>query len=103
MIKLERHSMRKLLLVDDDPGLAKMLVPFLRESGYTVFTATSALEGLRVFFNERPNLILLDIMMPGMDGWDMASRVRELSDAPIIMLSAKDQEADKLRGFKLGV
>jgi two-component system KDP operon response regulator KdpE len=103
MLKLERHSMKKLLLVDDDPGLAKMLAPFLRELGYTVLTATSALEGLRLFFNERPNLILLDIMLPGMDGWDMASRVRELSDAPIIMLSAKNQETDKLRGFNLGV
>ena len=103
MIKIERSSLKKLLLVDDDPGLTKMLGTFLREVGFTVFVAASALEGLRVFFNERPNLILLDIMMPGMDGWDMASRVRELSDAPIIMLSAKDQENDKLRGFNLGV
>lgn len=95
--------MKKILVIDDDPGLVKMLEIFLRELGYTIFTAASTPEGLRVFFNERPDLILLDIMMPGMDGWEMASRVRELSDVPIIMLSAKDQEADKLRGFKLGV
>ncbi len=94
---------KKLLIVDDDPDMAKMLTPLLNHSGYTVLSANSALEGLRIFFNERPNLILLDIMLPGMDGWEMASRVRELSDVPIIMLSAKDQEADKLRGFHLGV
>jgi DNA-binding response OmpR family regulator len=103
MIKPAHPSIKKLLLVDDDPGLFKMLGPFLRELGYTVLVATSALDGLRLFFNERPQLILLDVMLPGMDGWEMAGRVRELSDAPIIMLSAKDQEADKLRGFTLGV
>ncbi len=95
--------MKKILLVDDDPDLWKMLGTFLRESGYQVLTASSAIEGLRVLFNERPNLILLDIMMPGMDGWEMAARVRELSDVPMIIVSAKDSEVDKLRGFNLGI
>lgn len=95
--------MKKILLVDDDPDMWKMLGTFLRESGYTVFTAPSAIEGLRVLFNERPNLILLDVMMPGMDGWEMAARVRELSDVPMIMVTAKDSEVDKLRGFNLGI
>jgi len=94
---------KKLLLIDDDPDLFKMLGPFLRESGYTLLTATLALDGLRLLFNERPDLILLDIMMPGMDGWEMARRVRELSDIPIILLSAKGAEVDKLRGFNIGV
>jgi two-component system OmpR family response regulator len=95
--------MKKILLVDDDRDLWKMLGTFLRESGYTILTAPSAIEGLRVLFNERPDLILLDVMMPGMDGWEMAARIRELSDVPVIMLTAKDSEVDKLRGFNLGI
>ncbi|HZY41334.1 MAG TPA: response regulator transcription factor [Anaerolineae bacterium] len=95
--------MKKILVVDDDPDIWKILGTFLRESGYAVFSAASAVEGLRVLFNERPNLILLDVMMPGMDGWEMAARVRELSDVPMIMLTAKDSEVDKLRGFNLGI
>ena len=95
--------MKKILLVDDDLDLWKLLGGFLRESGYTVLTAPSAIEGLRLLFNERPNLILMDVMLPGMDGWEMAARVRELSDVPMIMLTAKDSEADKLRGFNLGI
>jgi DNA-binding response OmpR family regulator len=95
--------MKKILLVDDDPDIWKMLGTFLRESGYQVLTAASAIEGLRVLFNERPSLILLDVMMPGMDGWEMAARVRELSDVPMIVVSAKDSEVDKLRGFNLGI
>jgi DNA-binding response OmpR family regulator len=95
--------MKKILIVDDDPDLFKMLGPFLREKGYATFTATTVLEGLRTVFTERPDLILLDIMLPGMDGWDMATRVREMSDLPIIILSAKGTEVDKLRGFNLGI
>ncbi len=95
--------MKKILVVDDDPDTIKVLGTYLRDSGYNAFGATSAVEGLRTLFNERPNLILMDVMMSGMDGWEMASRVRELSDVPIIMLTAKDTESDKLRGFNLGI
>ncbi len=95
--------MKKILVVDDDPDTLKILTAYLRDSGYNALGAISAVEGLRTLFNERPNLILLDVMMGGMDGWEMASRVRELSDVPIIMLTAKDAEADKLRGFNLGI
>ena len=95
--------MKKILIVDDDPDIAKLLSAALREADYAPLAATSAIEGLRTLFNERPNLILLDVMMPGMDGWEMAARVRELSDVPMIMVSAKDSEVDKLRGFNLGI
>lgn len=95
--------MKKILVVDDDPDTLKILATYLRDSGYNSLGAISATEGLRILFNERPNLILLDVIMSGMDGWEMASRVRELSDVPIIMLTAKDAEADKLRGFNLGI
>jgi len=95
--------MKKILIVDDDPDIAKLLSVALREAGYSPLSATSAIEGLRTLFNERPNLILLDVMMAGMDGWEMAARVRELSDVPLIMVTAKDSEVDKLRGFNLGI
>jgi DNA-binding response OmpR family regulator len=95
--------MKKILIVDDDPDIAKLLSVALREAGYNPLTAASAIEGLRTLFNERPNLILLDVMMAGMDGWEMAARVRELSDVPLIMVTAKDSEVDKLRGFNLGI
>ena len=95
--------MKKILIVDDDPDIAKLLSVALREAGYSPLAATSAIEGLRTLFNERPNLILLDVMMAGMDGWEMAARVRELSDVPLIMVTAKDSEVDKLRGFNLGI
>jgi DNA-binding response OmpR family regulator len=95
--------MKKILVVDDDPDIVRLLTASLRDSGYTILAAASAIEGLRTLFNERPNLILLDIMMPGMDGWEMAARIRELSDVPLIMVTAKDSEVDKLRGFNLGI
>jgi two-component system KDP operon response regulator KdpE len=95
--------MKKILIVDDDADIMRLLAATLREIGYAPLTATSAIEGLRALFNERPNLILLDVMMPGMDGWEMAARVRELSDVPLIMVTAKDSEVDKLRGFNLGI
>ncbi|HSD84168.1 MAG TPA: response regulator transcription factor [Anaerolineae bacterium] len=95
--------MKKILIVDDDPDIVRLLAAALREAGYASLSATSAIEGLRSLFNERPNLILLDVMMPGMDGWEMAARVRELSDVPLIMVTAKDSEVDKLRGFNLGI
>ena len=95
--------MKKILIVDDDSDIVKLLITALREAGYTPLAATSVIEGLRTLFNERPNLILLDVMMPGMDGWEMAARVRELSDVPLIMVTAKDSEVDKLRGFNLGI
>ena len=98
----ENQSMKKILVIDDDPGLVKMLEIFLRELGYTIFTAASTPEGLRVFFNERPDLILLDIMMPGMDGWELCMRIRETSDVPVIMLTARGQEYDKVKGLKMG-
>ncbi len=93
----------KILLVDDDQSLLHLLGQFLRENNYHVFTAPNGTIGLRLAFNEHPDLILLDVMLPGMDGWEVCTRLRELSDVPIIMVTAKTTEADKLRGFRLGV
>jgi DNA-binding response OmpR family regulator len=93
----------RILLVDDDPTLSSLLGRFLKESNFELFEASNGPAGLRLAYNERPDLVLLDVMMPGMDGWEVCARLRELSDVPVIMLTAKTAEADKLRGFKLGV
>jgi DNA-binding response OmpR family regulator len=93
----------KILLVDDDPTLSSLLGRFLQESNFELLEASNGPAGLRLAYNERPDLVLLDVMMPGMDGWEVCARLRELSDVPVIMLTAKAAEADKLRGFQLGV
>ena len=93
----------KILLVDDDQNLSNLLGRFLRQSNFELFEATNGPAGLRLAYNEHPDLVLLDVMMPGMDGWEVCTRLRELSDVPVIMLTAKAAEADKLRGFQLGV
>jgi DNA-binding response OmpR family regulator len=93
----------KILLVDDDATLLSLLGQYLREEKFEVHEAPNGTQGVRLAYQERPDLVLLDVMLPGMDGWETCARLREMSDVPIIMLTAKATEADKLRGFKLGV
>lgn len=95
--------MKKILLIDDDQALLHLLGEFLQDAGYEINGAASGPAGLRLAFNDHPDLILLDVMLPGMDGWEVCARLREMSDTPVIMLTAKTTEADKLRGFRLGV
>jgi DNA-binding response OmpR family regulator len=75
----------------------------LEKAGYGILTATNGLAGLQQMYEHRPDLIILDVMMPRMDGWETVSRIREMSQVPVIMLTAKDEEADKIRGFGAGV
>jgi DNA-binding response OmpR family regulator len=95
--------MNKILLIDDDQTLLHLLSEFLKDDSYEVVSALSGSTGLRLAYDHRPDLVLLDVMLPGMDGWEVCARLREMSDVPIIMLTAKTTEADKLRGFRLGV
>jgi two-component system KDP operon response regulator KdpE len=92
-----------ILLIDDDMTLLELLADHLRVGGYHVIVARSGVEGLRQVESVDPDLMVLDVMMPGMDGWEVCQRVREQSALPIIMLTAKGEEVDKLRGFRLGV
>jgi DNA-binding response OmpR family regulator len=75
----------------------------LQNEKFDVITAPNGAEALRLAYREHPNLVVLDVMMPGMDGFEVTSRLREMSDIPIILLTGKATEADKLRGFRLGV
>jgi two-component system KDP operon response regulator KdpE len=95
--------MKKILLIDDDQTLLDLLSDHLISAGWEVITAQSGVIGLDLAFKQMPDLIILDVMMPGMDGWKVCQNLREKSEVPIIMLTAKDQEIDKLRGFRLGV
>jgi DNA-binding response OmpR family regulator len=93
----------KVLVVDDDSTLLRFLGEFLGNQNLEVSTAQNGPIALRTAFNDHPDLVVLDVMMPGMDGWEVTSRLREMSNIPIILLTAKNSEADKLRGFRLGV
>lgn len=92
----------KILLVDDDKTLLSFLSEFLSDK-FEVVTANNGTEALRKAYSEQPRIVVLDVMMPGMDGWEVVARLRELSTIPIILLTGKTAEADKLRGFSLGV
>jgi len=93
----------KILVIDDDPDIAKLLSVMLKPQGYGVYHACDGREGLKNAYELHPDLIILDVMMPEIDGWDVCARLRELSDVPILMLTARSAEADMLRGFVLGV
>lgn len=92
-----------ILVIDDDVTLLGLLAQHLSRAEYQVITAVSGSKGLQTFHEHHPDLVILDVMMPSMDGWEVCERIRENSEAPIIMLTAKGEEQDRLRGFHLGV
>ena len=92
-----------ILAIDDDETLLGLLAEHLGKAGYRAVTATSGVAGLQAFYEHHPDLVILDVMMPKMDGWVVCERLREVSDVPVIMLTAKGEERDRLRGFRLGV
>ena len=91
-----------ILIIDDDAALAKIVQINLEREGYRTVVASSGVEGLQKAYSNQPNLVILDIMMPGMDGWVTCRRLREISDVPIIMLTARGMEADVVKGLELG-
>ncbi|HET90739.1 MAG TPA: response regulator transcription factor [Chloroflexi bacterium] len=92
----------KILVIDDDTGLLTLLQLGLERDGFTVITADSGKEGLRRAYETRPDVVVLDVMMPEMDGWLTCQRLRSMCDTPIIMLTAKTDQADILKGLSLG-
>ena len=94
--------MLKILLVDDDPNIRQLVNLYLQKEGFEVMMADRGDEALKMFKSSPPNLILLDIMLPGMDGWQVCREVRKISNIPIIMLTAKDETFDKVLGLELG-
>jgi len=96
------RPVHRVLVIDDDARLAGLLAESLEAAGYAVDTADNGLDGLRVLYERRPDLVILDVMMPRLDGWETLARVREMTDVPVILLTARDAEAERLRGFELG-
>lgn len=95
-------SQSKLLVVDDDPNICELLRLYFEKEGYQVKTASDGFEGVSIFKNFDPDLVLLDIMMPRKDGWQVCREIREISAKPIIMITAKNETFDKVLGLELG-
>lgn len=92
----------KLLLIDDEPTLVETVQTKLRKEGYTVFTAGTAEDGMRLFRQVKPDLLLLDVMLPNRSGFDLCRAIRRDSNVPIIFLTARASEADRVAGLELG-
>lgn len=92
-----------ILLIDDDETLLTLLADQLRTAGYQPTLAEDGETGLRLSKETNPDMVIVDVMMPGLDGWEVCKQIREFSTVPIMMLTAKGEELDKLRGFQLGV
>lgn len=92
----------KILVVDDEALLVKGIRFNLQNEGYTVITGSDGLEAVQLVQEETPNLVVLDVMMPNMDGMTACAKIREFSDVPIILLTAKTDDMDKLMGFEHG-
>ena len=94
----------KILVVDDESRMRKLVKDFLGREGYQVLEAGDGLEAMEAFYAEKDiALIILDVMMPKMDGWQTCREIRQSSKVPIIMLTARGDERDELQGFNLGV
>jgi two-component system KDP operon response regulator KdpE len=92
----------KILVVDDEPHLVKLVRSNLEAQHFKVASAMDGVSGLAMVEKEGPDLVILDIMLPGMDGFDVLQKIREFSSVPVIMLTAKDQDVDVVKGLQLG-
>ena len=93
---------KTLLIMEDDSNIRELLRLYLEQEGYTIETATDGAEGMRAFKRIHPDLVLLDVMMPQMDGWQVIKEIRASSKTPVIMLTAKSETFDKVSGLELG-
>jgi DNA-binding response OmpR family regulator len=89
-------------VIEDEPDIALGIRTLLERSGFTVTAAANGRVGLRAFHSQRPDIVVLDVGLPEMDGWMVLERIREMSEVPVLMLTAHGQEADKVRGLRGG-
>jgi two-component system KDP operon response regulator KdpE len=90
------------LIVEDEPEFASLLELWIGQAGYRTVTAVDGPDALRRFYDDRPDLVILDVALPGLDGWQVLERLREFSRVPVLMVTARGAEAEKIRGLKLG-
>jgi DNA-binding response OmpR family regulator len=95
-------SSATVLVVDDDADIRRLVRTLLERAGYTVLEAPDGRAGLRIFFAEAPDLVVLDVSMPERDGWETLERIRDVSEAPVMMLTSQTAEAERVRGLQSG-
>ncbi|MFK7803962.1 MAG: response regulator, partial [Anaerolineae bacterium] len=96
------HPKAKILSVEDDESIQEVIKAYLEINDYEVHTAATGAEGLALFSNVRPDVVILDINLPGINGMELAARIRKQSDVYILMLTARGEEMDRIAGLKLG-
>jgi two-component system alkaline phosphatase synthesis response regulator PhoP len=94
--------MSKILVIDDEPGIIKLITAYLKPEGYEVLTASDGESGLKAARAFKPDLVLLDVMLPGLDGIELLARLRRESDVYVILLTARTEETDKVVGLTVG-
>lgn len=92
----------RLLAIEDDADIRQLLKALLGRAGYSVVEASTGREGLRLFHETRPDLVVLDVGLPDLDGWQVLERIRDMSDLPVLVLTARASERDKVRGLNSG-
>lgn len=100
---IRRYAVAELILVvEDEREFAGLLELWIERAGYRTAVSMSAQDALRSFYDLHPDLVILDVSLPGLDGWQILERIREFSRVPVLMVTARSAEADKIRGLKLG-
>ena len=94
--------MTRVLVVDDEGDIRELVRELLGRAGYDVVEAPNGSEALKVFYAQQPDFVILDVQMPVLDGWETLTRIREVSDVPVLMLTARAEELDKVRGLQAG-
>ena len=94
--------MTSILVVDDDDDIRALVGELLERAGHLVIKAPDGESALKLFYSRQPDLVVLDVSMPGLDGWEVLNRIRELSDVPVLMLTARAEELEKVRGLRAG-
>ncbi len=101
-MEISMKKQLKILIVEDDPNICELIKLYTEKQGYLVITASNGEEGLERYFDENPDLVILDIMLPKMNGWEICQEIRRDQMTPIIMLTAKGESYDKIKGLDLG-
>lgn len=96
------NKQANVLVIEDDPDICELIMLYAEKSGYRVSIANNGMTGLDLFYKNSPDLVILDIMLPEMDGWEVCKEIRRCEKTPIIMLTGKGENRDKLKGFELG-
>lgn len=92
----------KILIIEDEKNISEIVAKYLKKEGYTTLIANDGIEGLALFRDSNPDLVISDVMMPTIDGFEVLREIRLISDVPVIMLTAKQEEVDRLKGFENG-